>query len=153
MKIITDKKDVTLEFYSLVLRSLKLLIELHYHPFLRDDEIEARVVSEDDRERQENINLALRHAKGVVLSDIDKFEKQVSNNPVSLNWISLQWCRLALRALRVLVAIHFKCDTGEIKRLPSLSKPKVKHLTHTALVSDMSEYLEELEQQKEEVAA
>lgn len=148
MKIITDKKDVTLEFYSLVLRSLKLLIELHYHPFLRDDEIEMRVMSEEE----ENINLELRHAKGVVLGDIDKFEKQVSNNPVSLNWISLQWCRLALRALRVLVAIHFKCDTGEIKRLPSLSKPKVKHLTHTALVSDMNEYLGELEQQKEEVA-
>lgn len=148
MEILAEKNDKTREFYSLVLRSLKLLIELHYHPFLRDDEIVAQAISEDEQ----NINLELRHAKGVVLGEIDKFERQIKNGTISISWLSAQWCKLALRALRMLVALHFKCDTGELRRLPSLSKPKVKHLTHTALVSDMSEFLKELGQEKEGVA-
>ena len=137
-----------MQFYSLALRSLRLIIELHYHPFLRDDEVIAEVVSDEN----EGVNSALRHAKGVICKDIDNFEKRLKNNPVLISWLSVQWCLLVLRALRLLAAIHFHVDSGEKGRLPSLSKPKVKEFTRVAIIDDMNELLIEMEQQKEEVA-
>lgn len=143
--IILEKEDKTKKFYVLILRAVKLLIELHYHPFnprgTRLNHLPEKTEYEDDANRD------IRAGARTVLNDIDKFTKKLNNNPISLNWLSIQWSLLILRAIRILIAIHFCCETGEGAKLPSLASPKVKGNVRHPLMSDLTEMIEKLNQE------
>ncbi len=151
MDIITKKKDRTKEFYSLVLRSLKLLIELHYFPF--NPRGHGLNPLPEEEEIEDSANRDIRAGARIVLTDCDKFLKKLRSEPLAIDLFSIAWCLLTLRALRILIGIHFCCETGEGARLPSLAKPKTKGNVKHPLMGDLTEIIDELNQKdKEEIS-
>ncbi len=145
MDIVTEKKDITREFYELMIRYQKLLVGVHFIPFVPDWQSIATT------EEMDGINLQLRCDKEIIMRDADKIMKQIENKPVSINGVPTGLAIILLRYYRLMVGIHFHCDTGEHNRLKSLSTPDVKKLEKNNLTSDMEDFIEKLKQPREAI--
>ncbi len=142
-----NDQQVTIKFYTIVLEFLKLIIDLHYCPFRPG--VAPVVGWDNNNDGGDDINLEIRCAKVRVLTDSEKFLKTIKPD-CNMVWLTAHFYRLVLRSLRVLIGIHFHCETGEQASLPSLSKPRIQIKRKCALIEDMTIFLDMLNQGKME---